>query len=309
MIRLPMTSSRFYKCAVVLLGTALLAEAPAFAKRSIEDAVLKSARPHETAGGAKVRVHYVSRHIMDQAGPGVSLKALQQSVQRCVASQIKGGKKANPPTTWPEEAAYEGRVDSYYARNRGITYIRGVQFTVNPTDCSLIELEVSEATLRSSYGACQIDLVNKTYVGQCDMKAHEHASFTPMTPIPPANEKAAYLAKIKANPQTAAMAAAMEAALGNVPQPTGAIKAFDGAKCEVMTVSGPTKGTQCVLRGGSFVPSLQAIDSGMPGVLLEYNVSNVSVQVADRVKLDTEVGASVFTPNLQGFTKQDGGDQ
>lgn len=301
-----MTPFRFLTCACVLAGAALLAEQPAFARRPIEDAVLKSPRPHESAGGAKIRVHYVGRHVLDQFGPGASLKALQESVQRCVASQIRGGKKANPPTTWPEEAAYEGRIDSYYARNRGVTYIRGVQFAVNPTDCSLIELEISQATLQSSYGMCQIDLVNKTYQGQCDSKRHEQASVTPMAPLPSPDQQAAYLAKTRANPQTAAMAAAMEAAMGNVPRPTGTVKAFDGVKCDVMTVNGPSQGTQCVMRGGSFMPSLQAIESGMPGVLLEFNVPKVSIQVADRVKLDTDVGASLFTPDLKGFTKQDG---
>lgn len=298
---------RFGICGYAMLGATLLAGVPAFAKRPIEDAVLKSPRPHESAGGAKIRVHYVSRHTLDPMGPGVSLKSLQQSVQQCVASTARGGKKSNPPTSWPEEAAYEARVDSYYARNRGIAYRHGVQFAINPIDCSLMELEISEATLYSSYGVCFIDLARKRYQGQCDFKAHEQAPVTVAT-IPSPGQQAADLAKMKADPQMAAMAAVLERVVATAPKPTGAIKTFDGARCEVITVDVPVKSTQCFLRGGSFAPSAQATESGASKILLEIEMPSAK-EVADRVKLDTEVGASVFTPNLQGFTRPDGSDK
>ena len=298
---------RIFGCAV--LGAALLAGTPAFAKRPIEDAVLKSPRPHESAGGAKIRVHYVSRHTLDPFGPGVSLKALQQSVQQCVASHARGGKQSNPPTSWPEEAAYEGRVDSYYARNRGIAYRHGVQFGLNPIDCSLMELEISEATLYSSYGICFINLKRKTYQGQCDLMAHERAPVTVVPPPQSPSQQAADLARMKANPQMAAMAAAMEGVLATAAKPTGAVKTFDGAKCDVIAGSVPNRSTQCFLRGGSFVPSAQATESGSSKILLEIDTPNGGKEVADRVKLDTEVGASVFTPDLQGFTRPDGSDK
>jgi hypothetical protein len=301
--------SRFHKCAVILLGTTLLSEAPAFAKRPIEDVVLNSPHPHESAGGAKVRVHYVSRHTLDPQGPGVTLKALQQSVQKCVAAVTKSGKKVNPPTAWPEEAVIESRIDSYYARNRSITYTHSVHFGVNPIDCSLSDSEYWTAVLESSYGTCDIDLVHKTYQGKCDSKAHEQAAVKVMAPTPPPGQQEADLAKMKANPQMAAMAASLQTVFGGAPRYTGGVKTFDGVKCDVVATTTPHKGTQCFMRSGSFVPSAQAVASGASNILLEMNVPNVGMQVADRVKPNTDVGASVFTPYLSGFTKQEGDDE
>jgi len=309
MTRFSMMSPRFQACTITLLGAALLAEAPAFARRPIEDDVFKSSQPHETAGGERVRVHYVRRHSLDPQGPGVSLKTLQQSVQKCVASATKNGRKVNPPTTWPDEAMVETRTDGYYARNRGITYTRSVYFGVNQVDCSLTDTESWTAVLESSYGMCQINLLQKTYQGKCDPKKHEQAPVTVMVPPPPPSQQAADLAKMKANPQMAAMAAVLESTLAKAPKPTGAIKTFDGVKCDVMTVNVPHKGTQCIMRGGSFVPSAQAIASGTPNLLLEMNVPNADVEIPDRVKQDIDVGAYVFTPFMKGFTKQEGDDE
>lgn len=117
-------------------------------------------------------------------------------------------------------------------------------------------------------------------------------------------------ARMKANPQMAPMVAMLEGMLANAPKPTGAVKTFDGVKCDVLTVSSPHKGTQCIMRStGSFVPSAKAIESGTPNILLEMNAPNFDVEVADRVKLDMDVGASVFTPYRKGFTRLEGGDE
>lgn len=300
-----MKSRRYLTCATFLLGATLLVDMPALARLPIEDAIFKAPMPHEQfRGGDKIKVHYVSRHRLDPIGKGETLKSLRQQVQKCVASTTAGGRKVNPPTTWPEEAMLEMRFDSYYAFNRGITYEHGVQFGVHPVDCSLLEVEVSTAVLQSSYGMCHIDLLNKFYKGECDPKAHERAQVTPLAPTPPPGQQEADLARMKSNPKLAAMAAAMEAAQAVVPKPTGAVKAFDGVKCDVMAVNAPVKGTLCVMRGGSFVPSIQAVETGLPGVLLETNLPKVGVVVTDRVKLDAEVGAAVFTPYLKGFTNR-----
>jgi hypothetical protein len=306
----PMKCFRNSPCAPLLLGAILLlADTPAFARRPIEDVIFKAPMPHEQGGGGgdKIKVHYVSRHTLDRIGKGETVKLLQQEVQKCVASPAKKGAKLNPPKSWPDESTDEIRTDSYYTLNRGITYQHGVHYGVNYVDCSLVEMESSTALLTSSYGRCEIDLLKKTYQGECDPKGHEQAKVTPLPPMPSAAQQKADFAKMKANPATAAMAAAMQGAMAMADKPTGVFKTFDGVKCEVVAINAALKGTKCVMRGGSFVPPAEAEETG-PGVTLELNLPNVGAHVADRVKLDAFVSASVFTPHLKGFQQRDGGE-
>lgn len=305
--RNPMTSMPF-KSLFALLGAALLAAAPAQARRPVEDKIFMAPMPHEQAGGPKVKAHYVSRHARDPQGPGASLQALRQTVQECVPKVIRSKRKPNPPTAWPDEAQAEARFDTYYAANRTITYEHSVHFAVNHADCSLVEAEIWSATLQSSRGICQINLLNKTYQGQCDAKAHEQAAVLPLPPTPSLDQQQKDLARMRENPQTAAMAAAMQAVLPMASRPTGAVKTIAGVKCDVMTAGGPTPGTKCVVRGGSFVPATQASETGAREILLEVDIPKAVSSVADRVKLDGEVGAAVFAPHLNGFTRADEGD-
>jgi len=109
----------------------------------------------------------------------------------------------------------EMRIDSYDAHNRGISYEHGVQFTVNPIDCSLSEMEIR----------CR--------------------------PLPNRRRTS----------------------------PNCEVKTVDGVKCKVMVVSAPFKGTECTMLGGSFVPSVRAVESGPHGVLLETDVPNIAIRV------------------------------
>jgi len=283
----------------------LLAASAASATRPIEDTIFKASMPHEQlTTGTKVPVHYVSRRVVGAPGMRDNVPALQQLVRACVAALQRDHRPVNPPTSWPEDSMQESRTDSYYAKNRGITYRHGVFFSVNQADCSLRELESRTATLQSTKGVCEIDLLRKTAHGVCDAHGHADAAYmAPRTPDP------AFIAgRTKSNPALAALAS-LGGPAGLVPQTTGASKTVDGVKCEVMASGGPFAGTACYLRGGAFVPSEMAVETGGGFVMLDGDLGKFGLATARRAKVDALVSDAVFTPYLgQGFTvTADGG--
>jgi len=269
----------------------------ASATRPIEDTIFKASMPHEQlTSGTKVRVHYVSRRVVGAMGLRDTVPVLQKQVRECVASLQREHRPVNPPTAWPEDSMHENRTDSYYAKNRGITYEHGVYFSVNQADCSLLELESRTARLQSTKGVCEIDLIKKTAHGVCDAKGHADAAY--MAPVAP--DPTFIAERIKTNPGLAALAA-----LGGnaplVPKPTGASKTIDGVKCEVTVGGGPFAGTLCFMRGGSFVPSAMAVDSGE--IIMDGDLGQHGLITGRRAKLDALVSDAVFTPYLgQGFS-------
>jgi len=279
-----------------------LATQPASAVRPVEEEIFNAPMPHESLGpGEKVRVHYTSvRSHLEPTEIGATLSALKQDVATCVKTLGKG-KKANPPTAWPEDGMFEVRLDTYYAVNRSVTYSTGVGFWVKADDCSLYEIRKSKVGLLSNKGRCVIDIDRKTAKGVCDDKAHANAPLDESVPTSPGADEAV-IKKMLANPATAPMAAALQKGMTMMAVKTGQKKKVHDIECEVV-VSGPghpIKATYCISRAGSFVPSAGASGYGYPGVVLEGKNFGNTVWKTQQVKLDVDVNEKVFAPYLQG---------
>lgn len=283
--------------AMTLLAAMALCAPGAHATTPQEATIFKAAAPHQQyPGGPKVAVHRARLH--GTWGPGQSsadVKAdYQKQVQACVQGHEGSGMPLNPPTTWPDAAA-PTRFDIYLALNRTIRYSSGTAFLVNQNDCSLISKIVASATLTSSHGSCNIDLVEKTASGWCDAGGQASAPFEKKRPLPTKEALDAHLKQLAADPRMApVLAATQKLAAANAP--TGAHKVILGIGCDVWPF--PGGGTMCMAPGGSFKPGQTAGDSDYGGLLLEMRANPGHTLDAVEAQLDDSVGGAVFTPYL-----------
>ena len=112
------------------------------------------------------------------------LHQLHAAVDQCISVRNGLGMSANPPTEWPTHL--NGLREDFYATDRFvITYYQGWVYGGLNQDCSYIEVGKfqSTAVLKSSAGACRIDLIAKTAKGQCNMDVHRNAKIRPSMPV------------------------------------------------------------------------------------------------------------------------------
>lgn len=252
-------------CAVPLAGRAAT---PA------EQEMSSAPMPHAllAAPGAPVKVHLVSLRgsLIGQPDNAARLAMLHAEVEDCVRRNNAAGAASKPPRAWPEHVDSQ-RHDVYSAVNRTIHYTSALTYGVNQLDCSLTETHLSRASLFSSRGICDIDLLKKTAHGACDAAGQ-------------ASAKAAMAAAIRANP----------------PSGTGEHKTILGIECDVWQSPLNPDGTVCLSRGGTF-PASTAPGAAHSAMALEEDSATSGIKLlATTAQLDTLVNGAVFTPYLSG---------
>ncbi|MFC5475469.1 hypothetical protein [Paraherbaspirillum soli] len=275
---------------------ACLLTAPALAETSLERDILNAPMPHETSkGGKEVLVHYgrLQGALQNDADNAARLEQLKRDVASCAATKRAAGTPANPPTEWPQHL--NGfREDFYATKNVAITYGAAWAYVMNPEDCSVVDGPTlaaksasraraiwTTATLKSSAGLCQIDLVAKTARGQCGMEAHRNARASQ------AQNPADVVAQMKRNPNIPASVIAQMQTM--MPAASGPAKTILGITCHPEQMLGDTL---CVASGGSFAPAAKL-------VLERSSAKGISMS-AKQAALDARVGENVFAPHLAG---------
>lgn len=286
------------RSATVLLAS--IACLPSYATREAETALINSPLPHERigTGRASVKVHWVrlQGYFEGANGHAAMMDELKSHVRSCVQVMQRDGHQVRPPQVWPEYVWSHQR-DTYDSANRSISYGTSLLYTVNPSDCSLVENRKTVATLTSTRGICEIDLASKEAHGFCDARAHADA--------PPRTRTGARALNDRAAPPATVNRAALEAldkAMKLVPGKSGERKTILGIECDVWKNSLDPTGTICISLGGSFVASHATL--GLTGSSMELEMtSTVGLNVqAIKAKLDANVNAAVFAPYLSdGF--------
>lgn len=286
--------------AIALLAFSGLAFTPVHAKTEGETALANSPLPHERLGAGRdsVNVHWVrlQGYFEGATGHAAMLDDLNAQVQSCVRAAQLAGRQARPPQVWPDYVNSTQR-DTYDSANRSISYSTTLLYTVNPSDCSLLESRRTVATLASTKGICEIDLGGKTARGLCD--AHAHADAPPMvrTGAPAPGGRTS----MSPAPNRAVLDA-LEQAMKLAPGKSGEHKTILGIECDVWKTPFDPNGTACLSRGGSFVAAHAT--SGLTGSSMELEItSTLGVNLhAVKAKLDTQVNVNVFAPYLaDGF--------
>jgi hypothetical protein len=288
------------RAAIALLAFSGLAFTPVHAKTEGETALASSPLPHERlgAGPDSVKVHWVrlQGYFEGANGHAAMLDDLKAQVQSCVrAAQLAGG-QARPPHVWPGYVNSTQR-DTYDSANRTISYSTTLLYTVNASDCSLLENRKTVATLNSTKGICEIDLGSKTAHGLCDARAHADAPPMVRTGAPAPDGRIS----MSAAPNRAALDA-LERAMKLAPGKSGEHKTILGIECDVWKTPFDPNGTACLSRGGSFVAAHAT--SGLTGSSMELEItSTLGVNLrAVKAALDANVNANVFAPYLtDGF--------
>lgn len=273
---------------------------PACASTSLEQSVINAPMPHrgQFSGGARVKVHFVRLHVdLVPADTVKKIALLPERVRICMEANRHLGLASNPPLDYPDLNA-GANTDTYWARNRRIVYQRGYLARLN-ADCSLKEEESFTATLTSSRGSCQIDLIAKTAEGVCDADAHAGA---PAAVLPEAGRGSmqAALARMAADPRGAAAAASIMRLVGPSAGLTGQKKTILGIECDVINGPANSNITACAAHGGSFQPAVSTGNNGEVGMTLENVKPDSVVARATEAQLDAQVGSAVFAPYLSG---------
>ncbi|MRX10296.1 hypothetical protein GJ697_20905 [Pseudoduganella sp. FT25W] len=265
-----------------------------------EQGMSSAPMPHAllAAPGAPVKVHLVSLrgYLIGQPDNAARLAMLHAEVEDCVRRNNAAGAASKPPRAWPEHVDSQ-RHDVYSAVNRTIHYTSALTYGVNQLDCSLTETHLSRASLFSSRGICDIDLLKKTAHGACDAAGQASAKPPSRRPGLTAEQIAAIERDAAGNPAKAAMAAAIRA---NPPSGTGEHKTILGIECDVWKSPLNPEGTVCLSRGGSF-PASTAPGAAQSAMALEEDSATSGIKLlATTAQLDTLVNGAVFTPYLSG---------
>lgn len=163
-------------CAIALLAS--IACSTSYASTESETALINSPLPHERIGTGRdpVKVHWVrlQGNFEGSNGHAAMMDELKSHVRSCVQVMQRDGHQVRPPQVWPDYVWSQQR-DTYDSSNRSISYGTSLLYTVNPSDCSLVENRKTVATLTSTKGICEIDLASKEAHGFCDARAHADA--------------------------------------------------------------------------------------------------------------------------------------
>lgn len=290
------------------LGFCCIQSGGAWAATQQEQTLASTPAPHQrySRGGAMVKVHRarLDGFLESGAGDNAGIGLLRKNVAHCLANNSPKSMLKHT-VDWPTHYM-SSRTDEYVANNRRIRYTMGVGYIMNPVDCGLISEISSTATLSSSKGVCEIDLVKKVAQGECDSTGHADAPI-PRRPNGSADEM---LKRMAANPAMAASVAQMKAMREFEPVRTGERHTVLGARCDVWRQKprdGGESTTFCYASGGSFVAAGAPDDGGPGGLALENDTPQGFRFKAIDVKMDTQVNGAVFTPYMAaGFTIEKG---
>jgi hypothetical protein len=288
------------RCASFLLACGGLACPPAHATTDGETVLANSPLPHERLGTGRdfVQVHLVRLrgYFEGTKGHVAMMDELKADVRSCVRMAQRDGRQTRPPQVWPDYVMVLQR-DSYDASNRSISYGTTLLYTVNPSDCGLVENRRTVATLTSTKGICEIDLAIRKAHGACDVNAHAKA--------PPMVRSGGLAPDRRAVPLSASSLAAqtaLEQAVKLAPGKTGERKTILGIECDMWKNPFDLSGTGCLSLGGSFVAAHATYGLTDSSMELEMNSKIGANMRATKVVLDAKVNAAVFAPHLaDGF--------
>lgn len=291
------TRLRRLACAsTVLLITAGFAYSPAYAKTEGETVLGNSPLPHERLGAGKdsVKVHWVrlQGYFEGANGHDAMMDELKSHVRSCVQAAQRDGRQARPPQVWPDYVQSIQR-DTYDSSNRSISYGTTLLYTINPSDCSLVENRRTVAKLTSTKGICEIDLASYQAHGFCDARAHADA--------PPLIRTGAMAPNGRAVAPPAVGRAALDAlekAMKLAPGKTGDRKTILGIQCDVWKSPFEPNGTVCISLGGSFVAAHATFGLTDSSMELEMTSAIGVTARAIQAQLDAKVNATVFAPYL-----------
>lgn len=263
-----------------------------------EEKLSSAPMPHETLGtsGPRVSIHRVSLRGYLEGNPGNSIRLgqLKDEVQRCVAEHQQSGMQTRPPVDWPDFLT-SMREDVYFTVDRSIRYTSGIAYGVNFSDCSLLEVSTARASIVSSSGICEVDLVKKTTSGACGSRSSGVPAGRNVTAIN------AILRKMAANARTSPDGAVLQKARASGDTRTGEYRTIAGLKCEVRSqVAAGDTASICLARGGSFNPTHLSGGQAKAGLVLEYESKYGPKMKAVNAKFDTEINAKLFEPHMAG---------
>jgi hypothetical protein len=102
---------------------------------------------------------------------------LPQTHRACLGlnqSLQKPAKLLAPDAVPPIIEAFD--INIYYTSNRTLIDVKSTSYGIDSNDCSLYSWKNHNATLNSSIGSCDMDLVKEKAKGKCDANAHQTAS-------------------------------------------------------------------------------------------------------------------------------------
>lgn len=261
----------------------------ALADTRLEQRIAQAEAPHQTLGKAepRVSVHWARRleQLGDDALNQRHLEKMREDVRKCAQGNREHGLPVKPVEEWPART-YRVRTDSYIGQAASIVYAHSSTYLVNPQDCSLIEGEGRNMTLRWSGGLCKADLIEKATSGSCprDLKSLSR-------PGTPGLRSAQGLPKrppgMPANPL--------------LPEPTGEARTVADQTCDVVTNPlDPDGGTLCYARAVGFAGHGLAPSPQGTSLPLESRSKRGNVYRADAVQMNFAVSQEVFLPHLKG---------
>lgn len=130
---------------------------------------------HDQLNGSGVAAHYVrlSGHAGDNK---VKLQNLIEMREACVRVNRDMGR----PVQTFDVNSYPALVtvidlEIYYSANRTLDVFQSLHHSIDLSSCALEVTAAKKLTLRSGAGKCDVDLVKKTAIGNCDAQAHATA--------------------------------------------------------------------------------------------------------------------------------------
>lgn len=251
-----------------------------FASTPLEREISAEPPPHKrglAAAGPRISAHWV-RQVAYLNGASVRAEQMRQakaSVDACITTHRAHGLPVQLIEQWPDELQ-RYTFDIYTTPSLYVSYSRSSSYAVNAVDCSLLEFETSNVSIRSSAGFCDIDRIQGISSGDCDMARHRAAP--PDThpelrqPRPPKG-------------------------LPGVAYATGETKNIAGAMCDVVTDPLAPGGTQCYARSSSFngFGGVAFHKQGTP-LSLEARSDGGVISTAEQIQFDLSVADSVLLP-------------
>ncbi|RZI43942.1 hypothetical protein EGT07_00460 [Herbaspirillum sp. HC18] len=261
---------------------------------------------HDKFLGADVPVHYV--HLTGYGGNNdTNRKNITETHKACFSLHMSLGKPAIPlpPEGVPPIISTQD-VELYYASNRTLTFKQGTLYDIDGETCALRASPHKVLELRSSAGRCDIDLIRKEAVGQCDAIAHRRApaSVSPgrdgarvpivdFSKVPPEM-------RAKVEEQLAKLKRESGAETGMQPAGTGLRKTVAGIACEVHRHE-PLQSTLCIAKPvplpdrplNPYPIPAASLNGGVPGLLVEAETPTLILH-AKEVRLNIAVSEDLF---------------
>lgn len=260
----------------------------AMADTRLERDITQEPSPHESLGQGEPqeRVHWARR--MEQQGDDAlnqqRLDQMRDTVQACIRGNQERGQPVKQIQEWPSRQ-YRNRRDSYVGQQASITYSHTSIYQVHPIDCSLMEGEGQGAKLTWSGGLCDIDLMNKTFSGNCPKS------------LSGLSQPAVGQRSVQGIPR---MPSGMPAS-PLLPQPTGEVRTVANQTCDVVkNPMDPDGGTLCYARAVGFSGHGLAPAPKGTALSIESRSRRGFVYEADIVQMNFSASQKVFVPHLRG---------